>query len=1086
MNSPSRILCSQRVPFCRIAAVAALLFSAALSFAQPGLAQNQLTLANNYFVTGDYVVGGVGLRGLGVNGLATGQITIPDPAQPNASSVPPGADIVAAFLYWETVEGNQTTFAGMNGFFNGYPIAGVLRGNPNAPTSWSTGGCSGSAQGSKTMRVYRADVRPYLNVDANGSPIANTTYTVKLADSGSNGGGVPLTLGASLVVIYRLQSPGVPLNSIVLFDGALAPNNSNSTMTQTVLGFYQAAASPVAKITHIVGNGQPNKGESVYVNSVNLPSLYKNAPPFPGVYNQNTFSASGGGSWDNPTWLVNNYGTAVQANDASEGTSVVPNGSGSGCVNWGAIVFSTTVQSSDGDGLLDVWKQNKGYIDVNSNFIPNTPPQNQWVALPNPNPGQKDLYIELDYLSNLDASAGNYLHSHLPKQAAIDKVGAALKSHGINVHFDLGPGIYQGDPYVVSYPLAAPPVGATAFAGAGGNVISEGALVCADGAALCSFPGTSTVGWKGDIEYAQNQALLGNFQYGRKDSYHYFLWGHALGSPRTYWSAAGGNGLATLNSINVQNNIGTVTLTTPPFFTRPGDAACTEASCDRVTIEGALQTANVKLNGVFRIQGAPASVPASNTTTSTTTFMIQTSGVANGTYSFTNEPQLGMTYGGPTSDSGFSDIGGGDSTVTFGLWLADDAAGCQADPSQGLKPNQVYCVNQVGTVTAQAGTLLHELGHTLFLTHGGTYFPNGVVTQLPNAGQQGNNPPAPATYGLNCNPAYQSSMNYLFQIRGFPVDAAIDYSGQTLPSLLENQLSEPTGLGLDVYTSGTAAHLSRWYAPPNALDFQIQNASGGRFAAFHCDGSPITDGAQMVRVDGDAYFPAGATFSSPIDWNHNLTTDLSQLAWQDINFNGSTKMAPDGPLAGYNDLVNLDLRQIGARADAFGFSGGGTRVGGGGTRVGGGGTRVGGGGSRVGGGGSRVGGGGTEQDTDTANSTADAPSGLKCSDCVIVSGTLTEKNKVVPLAWTAPEFGQIRTYTVWRAVGSFTTLSSIYTNRTLFTNIGKVTGTPPAAAFNDGNVKNKTTYTYFIVDTNKQGAQSAASAPVVVLVSFGN
>src|SRR5262245_39617326 len=280
MNSPSRIL---RVLVC----VCCLLLSAEAGRAQ---SSTGLALANNYFVTGDYVVGGVGLRGSGVNGIATGQIKIPDPAQPNAGAVPAGADVVAAFLYWETVEGNQTTFAGQNGTFNGYPITGVLRGDPNAPTSWSTGGCSGSAQGSKTMRVYRADVRPFLNLDANGNAIGNGTYTVQLADSGSNGGGVPLTLGATLVVIYRLQSPGTPLNSIVLYDGALAPNNSASIMTLPMVGFYQASTSPVAKITHIVGNGQPNKSETALVNGVPLTSPYGNSiPPFPGVYNQNNF-----------------------------------------------------------------------------------------------------------------------------------------------------------------------------------------------------------------------------------------------------------------------------------------------------------------------------------------------------------------------------------------------------------------------------------------------------------------------------------------------------------------------------------------------------------------------------------------------------------------------------------------------------------------------------------------------------------------------------------------------------------------------------------------------------------------------------
>src|SRR5579863_8107448 len=45
---------------------------------------NPLTLFKNYFVTGDYVVGGVGLRGEGVGGFATGTISIPDAVQTKA------------------------------------------------------------------------------------------------------------------------------------------------------------------------------------------------------------------------------------------------------------------------------------------------------------------------------------------------------------------------------------------------------------------------------------------------------------------------------------------------------------------------------------------------------------------------------------------------------------------------------------------------------------------------------------------------------------------------------------------------------------------------------------------------------------------------------------------------------------------------------------------------------------------------------------------------------------------------------------------------------------------------------------------
>src|SRR6266704_1622894 len=107
----------------RVTVALALLL--AFGFAQAVLAQttNLLTPSNNYFVTGDYVVGGVGLRGLGdATGFAKGTIAIPDPLQPNAGAVPAGADIVAAYLYWETVESSQSLLAGQQGFFNGYAI----------------------------------------------------------------------------------------------------------------------------------------------------------------------------------------------------------------------------------------------------------------------------------------------------------------------------------------------------------------------------------------------------------------------------------------------------------------------------------------------------------------------------------------------------------------------------------------------------------------------------------------------------------------------------------------------------------------------------------------------------------------------------------------------------------------------------------------------------------------------------------------------------------------------------------------------------------------------------------------------------
>jgi hypothetical protein len=56
-----------------------------------------------------------------------------------------------------------------------------------------------------------------------------------------------------------------------------------------------------------------------------------------------------------------------------------------------------------------VWKTNQGYLDFVSN---------QSVALPGAQSGQKDLFVEVDYLSDLDGSAGNPVHSHLGSRPA--------------------------------------------------------------------------------------------------------------------------------------------------------------------------------------------------------------------------------------------------------------------------------------------------------------------------------------------------------------------------------------------------------------------------------------------------------------------------------------------------------------------------------------------------------------------------------------------------------------------------------------------------------------------------------------------
>jgi hypothetical protein len=879
-----------------------------------------LSFENNYFVTGDYVVAGVGLRGLGVNGYATKQLTMPDATSVPLTGVPSGADIVGAFLYWETVESSQTTFAGQNGFFRpvfqggpttGYPITGVVLGNPNAPVSWSSGGCSGNSQGSKTMRAYIADVRPFLPLDPKGNVLAGNiaapgTYEVSLADSGSNGGGSPLTLGASLIIIYRALTPSLPLTSVVIYDGAFAPANGSSTMTQTLQGFYQAAATPIAKLTHIVGNGQYNKYETVSVNGVNLPSLYGNLPPFPGHYN---------GSWDNPTWSLPS--NSIKADDSSATTMVVPSSSNSGCVSWGAIIVSTTVQNSDNDGILDVWKTKGGYCDasVNGGQCRTTDPS--WVALPGATKGKKDLFVEIDYMCsivNADGSCDTTNgYSFYPSAKALTMMTNALSHNGINginAHFIPGNTGYPA-PY-------------------GTGAIQE--QTCTDTTTGCGNPVLSPfvnqpgiVGWKGGFEFLKNQPLnypdethcqqalngpcIRRFQHGRKDSYHYAVFAHALGLPE--WSLTGGS----LTSVVASGNTVTFTTSSPHGLIE---------GTDRVTIADAIT--NPSLNGTYMVQ-----------TASGNTFTIQIPTVTNATYTQSTDPGLSVASGRIYSTSGVSDIGGSDSLITLGLW---GAAG---------QTDQV-----------EAGTFMHELGHSNGLTHGGFYY--DTLGYVP-------------TVEPNCKPNYQSVMNYLFQVDLLD-NGVLDYSEQQLNPLNEDGL--PVGLS-STDNSALAYSTTKWYTPvqPNGI---------GAAATHHCDGTPLSPGTDPNPT---MYLVGGA--ANPI------TPASLWVNGSDSNFDGTINTT----LRGYNDWANLDLRQIGATgSDIYGTG----KVYGGTGKVYGGTGKVYGGTGKVYGG---TGIGHSDLTLETANSSVRPPRFLMA--------TLTAPPRYIQLNWTVPTFGQISSYNIYRA-----------------------------------------------------------------------
>ena len=188
-------------------------------------AQGALPFSGSYSITGNYAVGSVDLAPQHAsNGLVTGTVSM--------NGVPANADILAAFLYWETIWTDAAQLSGAK--FRGRDVTLVRASeqalDPRYSACHSSGGGSGAAY---TMTMFRADVRGLLprQLDADGNPTGKRLvndadlvnngellHTVSLPDAG-NGNQVPQTAGATLVVVYRHPDPTEPLRKIVLYDG---------------------------------------------------------------------------------------------------------------------------------------------------------------------------------------------------------------------------------------------------------------------------------------------------------------------------------------------------------------------------------------------------------------------------------------------------------------------------------------------------------------------------------------------------------------------------------------------------------------------------------------------------------------------------------------------------------------------------------------------------------------------------------------------------------------------------------------------------------------------------------------------------
>jgi hypothetical protein len=160
--------------------------------------QVQLSYFKNYFVTGDYAVGGVSLSGK--TGAVSSSINfsgVPCTSGPGlfAGVVPctskgaQPADVIAAFLYWQTIETTapcspQCGSSG-SGSFNGSAntFNGVELGNPTVAACAAGGGTQSNAY----ARVYRADVLRFLPINnTTDVRVGNGTQTFTLTSSSTN------------------------------------------------------------------------------------------------------------------------------------------------------------------------------------------------------------------------------------------------------------------------------------------------------------------------------------------------------------------------------------------------------------------------------------------------------------------------------------------------------------------------------------------------------------------------------------------------------------------------------------------------------------------------------------------------------------------------------------------------------------------------------------------------------------------------------------------------------------------------------------------------------------------------------------
>ena len=200
--------------------------------------------------------------------------------------------------------------------------------------------------------------------------------------------------------------------------------------------------------------------------------------------------------------------------------------------------------------------------------------------------------------------------------------------------------------------------------------------------------------------------------------------------------------------------------------------------------------------------------------------------------------------------SGIGELPGNDFVVSLGEWDSADFRAVKGG-NCGFFETGAQC----GRREAEAGTFLHEFGHTLKLRHGGLS-------------------------DRNCKPNYLSVMSYSFQFPKLDPLRPLDFSRTALATLDETNLSEPAGI------SGPA----------------------GRTTIFG-----VASGGGACQLATPVCVSKATPAHLPINWNDDAdATDTGVVAdISGINSLGCHDMEDDGvrdplsQLSGHNDWSNL-------------------------------------------------------------------------------------------------------------------------------------------------------------------------------------